>query len=434
MFRLDKMTRRKFRHSERGFPTSERSLQEYLFSQSSLQISRSDLLRMIRGGEDTYLELKIKLSNSERIAQEIVAIANTAGGFMIFGVTDNLRIEGVDYPEEVINELVRICREEIIPPLVPFLDTVSFDNGKRVVVLEIQGKRKPYRTKEGRFFLRIGAEKREATREELSSFLEEILPQGYENLPVPGATKDDIDDALLWSFARAFGDVSDNQLSYDTEDFLKRDLLLATGSGEDFTPTVAAILLFGKNERVAELIPRSTVTVIRYAGMSINSPIVEKKDLQGNLTSLFDSAITFIRKYCDLLTEKPKARSTNDPVPARQNYSEAVIREAVANALIHRDLALKDAKTRICIFDDSIEIINPRRHNGFIPFASKAICYGITQRLNPQIAAIFTSPAYDIKLGSKGFPSMIREAQLFSGKKPEVSLTNDEFRLKIYGI
>lgn len=434
MFRLDKMTRRKFRNIERGFPSSERSLQEYLLSQPSLQISRNDLLRMIRGGEDSYLELKIKLSNSEKVAQEIVAIANTAGGFMIFGVTDKLRIEGVDYPEEVIDELVRICREEIIPPIVPLLDTVSFDNGKRIVVLEIQGKRRPYRTREGRFFLRIGDEKREATREELSGFLEEVSPQGYENLPVPGATKDDIDDALLWSFARAFEDINENRINYNTEDFLKRDLLLATGSGEDFTPTVAAILLFGKNERVAELLPRSTVIATRYAGNSTNAPIVEEVELTGNLTSLFESAIKFIKKYCDLLNEKPKIQSKDSPVPARQNYSEAVIREAVANALIHRDLALKDAKTRICIFDDSIEIINPRRHNGFIPFASKAICYGITQRINPQIATIFTSSAYDIKLGSRGFPSMIREARIFSGRKPEFSLVNDEFHLKIYGV
>ncbi|MCX7640287.1 MAG: putative DNA binding domain-containing protein [Pyrinomonadaceae bacterium] len=428
------MTRKKFRYGERWFPSSERSLQEYLINQSSLQISRNDLLRMIRGGEDTYLELKVKLSNPEKISQEIVAIANTVGGFIIFGVTDKLRIEGVDYPEEVISEIVRICREEIIPPIIPIIDTVSFDNGRRIVVLEIQGKHRPYRTREGRVFLRIGTQKREATREELSDLIQESSPMNYENLPVPGATKDDIDDALLWSFARAFEDISETSLSYNTEEFLKRDLLLATGSGEDFTPTVAAILLFGKNDRVSQLLPRSTVTVTRYSGNSPSSPVVEEKVLEGNLTTLFESAIRFIKKYCDLMKEKPKLRTQPSPIPARQNYSENVIREAITNALIHRDLALREAKTRICIFDDSIEIINSRRHTGFVPFVSKAICYGITQRINPQIAAIFTSPAYEIELGSRDFPSMLREAQMFSGKKPEFSIINDEFHLKIHGI
>jgi predicted HTH transcriptional regulator len=60
--------------------------------------TRTELLRLIRGGEDTYLELKVKLSNSERIAQGIVALANTDGGTIIFGVNDQLRIEGVSNP------------------------------------------------------------------------------------------------------------------------------------------------------------------------------------------------------------------------------------------------------------------------------------------------------------------------------------------------
>ena len=74
----------------------------------------------MRGGEDTYLELKVKLSNAERIAQGIVALANTGGGVIVFGVNDQMRVEGVDDAESVQDELVRICREEIQPPLVPF--------------------------------------------------------------------------------------------------------------------------------------------------------------------------------------------------------------------------------------------------------------------------------------------------------------------------
>jgi len=101
------------------------------------------LLRLVRGGEDTFLELKVKLSNSEKIAQEIVALANTGGGVIVFGVNDQMRIEGVDDPESVQEELVRICREEIQPPLVPFVDRIAFDSGRRVVALAVEGKRRP---------------------------------------------------------------------------------------------------------------------------------------------------------------------------------------------------------------------------------------------------------------------------------------------------
>ncbi|MDQ3798391.1 MAG: putative DNA binding domain-containing protein [Acidobacteriota bacterium] len=404
-------------------------------NQPAPQTSRNELLRLIRGGEDTYLELKIKLSNPERIAQEIVALANTAGGIMVFGVTDQLRIEGVDYAEDVQDELARICRDEIYPPLVPLIDMVYFDSGRRVVVLEIEGKRRPYRTRDGRFYLRIGTEKREASREELSMFLEEIRPLGYENIPVIGAQESDIDDALLWSFAKAFEDDANGRFTYNTAEFLKRDLLLAVGNTDEFIPTVAAVLLFGKNERVAELLPRSTVTAIRYSGETTAAPVVEKAELKGNLLTLFESSVSFVKRYGDLWNEKPRIKSDNgfSPILARANYSQSVIYEAIVNALAHRDLALRDSQTRILIFDNSIEIINPRRTGGFVPPASRAIRYGITQRLNPQIAAIFSNPAYEANLTKSSLPQLLRQAREFSGKRPEIYTSGDEFRLKIYG-
>src|SRR3954468_17501463 len=130
------MARRKFRSNQRHEPRSERSFQEYVLSTPAPQTSRTELLRLIRGGEATSLELKVKLSNPEKIAQEVVALANTGGGVIIFGVNDQMRIEGVDDPEAVQEELVRICREDVEPPLVPFIDRVALDNGRRIVALD----------------------------------------------------------------------------------------------------------------------------------------------------------------------------------------------------------------------------------------------------------------------------------------------------------
>src|SRR5260370_15312910 len=110
-------------------------------------------MRLVRGGEDTFLELKVKLSNPERIAQEIVAMANTGGGVIVFGVNDQLRVEGIEHPEEVQDQLVHICREEILPPLIPFIDKIAFDNGRRIVALDVEAKRPPYRARDGRSFL-----------------------------------------------------------------------------------------------------------------------------------------------------------------------------------------------------------------------------------------------------------------------------------------
>ena len=434
------MARRRFRSNQRHEPATERSFQEYILSTSAPQTSRLELLRLIRGGEDTYLELKVKLSNSEKIAQEIVALANTGGGVIVFGVNDQLRVEGVDDPESVQEQLVRICREEIQPPLVPFIDRVAFDNGRRVVALDIDGKRRPYRTRDGRFYLRIGAEKREASREELSALLDETRPLRYENVPVLGATVKDIDEAHLWSFVRAFsGDAFDNASAagYPTAEVLERDLLLGTNNGTEVVPTTAGLLLFGRDERVAELIPRAAVLATRFAGDSTQTPIVERVTFTGNLATLYEAMLRFVNRYCDLWDARPRrfpeAENDESPVIARANYHRGAVREAIANALVHRDLALREQPTRLQLFEHSLELINPRRSSGFSSVALRAIRYGMTERLNPQLSAVFADPAYGQNLEAGGLPHLLRDSRLFSGKKTEIYAFNDEFRIRIHG-
>lgn len=439
------MARRKFRN-QRHEPASDRSFQEYLTTPAP-QTSRSELLALVRGGEDTFLELKVKLSNPERIAQGLVALANTGGGVMVFGVSDQLRVEGVDDPEDVRDEVVRICREQISPQLVPYIDLIAFDNGRRVVAVDIEGKRRPYQTRgDGRYFIRIGADKREASREELSALLDEARPLRYENVTVPGASDADIDEAHLWSFVREFaGDAFDSDLNardYPTADVLKRDLLLAAGNMGEAVPTVAGLLLFGRDERVAELLPRSTVTAVRYAGDTAQDAEIERVELSGNLHTLYEASLRFIARYCDLLDARPRPRQSSArdgvpedaPVAARANYHRAAVREAVSNALTHRDLALRDHSTRILVFDHSIEILNPRRTVGFAPPAQRAIRYGIPQRLNPQLASVFGSPAYGLKLPTGGLPALLRSARTFAGRRPDINIVNDEFRLRLHGI
>ncbi len=429
------MARRRFRQTPRTTSPEDISFREYLVNQPTQQTTRSELLRLIRGGEDTYLELKVKLSNSEKITQGIVALANTDGGTIIFGVNDQLRIEGVSNPEWVQQELTRICREEIVPPLVPMIDVIAFDSGKRIVALDVDGRKRPYRTREGRFYLRFGAEKREISRDELSSWLDEVRPLSFENIPLQTVTESDFDDALLWSFANAFDDSGTNLNLYNTGDFLRKDLLLAVGNVDEFFPTVAAVLLFGNNERVAELVPRSNITVARYSGEGPTAQLIEAIEVKGNLLTQFEAIFTFLRRYIDIENTQPKRRLTlvGDAVAApRGRYHSYSVTEAVINALIHRDLALREIRTRINIYDGSIEFINPRRTNGFSPPASRAIRYGITQRLNPQIASIFTRREYGINAPHGGLPMVLRQSNRFSGRKPEIYIANDEFKLKIW--
>jgi len=434
------MARKRFRSTQRNEPVTDRSFQEYLYQTAAPLTTRTELMRLVRGGEDTYLELKVKLSNSERIAQGIVALANTGGGTIVFGVNDQMRVEGIDHPEQVQEELVRICREEIVPPLIPFIDRLAFDNGRRIVALDIQGNRRPYRTRDGRFFIRIGDQKRETSPEELSNLLDDARPLHYENIPVTQARVSDIDEAHLWSFMRGFdGGAFDAAAvkNYPTAEILERYLLLATRSYDEVVPTVAGLLLFGRDDSIPRFLPRASVIATRFAGDNAQAPVIERLELQGNLATLYESALRFVKRYCDVWESRPNTSpraSTDEPITARANYHRAVLSEAIANALIHRDLVVRDATTRLHIFDHAIEVVNPRRSTGFAPAGLKAIRFGVQERLNPRTASIFSNPGYGLRLAQGGLPMLLRKAREFSDRLPEIVAFNDEFRLRIHGI
>ena len=427
------MARKKYRNTARRELTSERTYQEYVVNQPMPQTSRLELMRIINGGEDTYLELKLKLSNSDNIAQEIVAMANTDGGTIVFGVTDKLLVQGLRYPEGVQKELVRICNDKIVPPIVPLIDTVKFDNGRIIVALDVRGKNRPYRTDNGKFYIRNGSGKREIRRDQLSAFLDETRPLYYENIPVFDFETGSFDDGVLWGFLDAFDQKAGERAAYDTERVLKKDLLLGIGAGEKFLPTVAGVLLFGENESVAAALPHAGIRMSRFSGKENEATLVEQTEISGNLLHLFDAAGKFVERYCDLFKHRQKVKEAEgEDFGKRPSFHMYAINEAICNLIMHRDLALREIESEIRIYDDAIVFLNARRTNGFVPPASRAIRFGITQRINPQIAAIFKRREYGARVPNGGLPMVLKQSELFSGKKPELSTVGDVFRLKVY--
>ncbi|MGH9802898.1 MAG: AlbA family DNA-binding domain-containing protein, partial [Blastocatellia bacterium] len=329
------MSRKRYNHSQRPRQQtgSARSYYAYQIDLPAQATSRADLVRLLRGGEDTFLELKVRYSNAEKITAEIIALANTAGGAMIFGVNDQLRIEGVENPEEVEEELRDICANQIQPPVFPYINKVAFDSGRRVVVLEIDSDDRPHRTLDDRFYLREGAIKREATREELSGIYHELHRTGFEQAPVFQADiQTDIDESLLWSYVRSVnpGYWGETTKGYPN-DTVMRDMGLAVKIEDDWLPTAGGLMLFGLNNRVAELMPRADVLLTRVSGVNQkanDSPVVESVRLQGNLLRLADGSLNFIKRYVDLFDARPSRKT-------RENDSAQSIKEIFADSYGH---------------------------------------------------------------------------------------------------
>jgi ATP-dependent DNA helicase RecG len=125
----------------------------------------AEVLKAISHGEGQRQEFKRLIDNLESIAGEIVAFANSDGGSLFVGVEDNGVIAGLSDMDSVFQSLSQICRDRCIPPVSPMIETFSFD-GKPIVVLTVNpifNGLKPYRTAGGRFYIRIGRDKRDAT-------------------------------------------------------------------------------------------------------------------------------------------------------------------------------------------------------------------------------------------------------------------------------
>jgi len=418
--------------------------------------SRAELVRLVRGGEDTYLELKVRFSNVEKMIAEIIALANTAGGAIVFGVNDQLRIEGVDDPEEVEEQLRDICAHQIQPPVFPYINKVAFDSGRRIVLLEVDAARRPHRTLDDRFYLREGAIKRETTREELSRLFHEAPAVRFEQVPVFQADiESDIDESLLWSYVRSVnpGYWGEATKGYPN-DAVMRDMGLAAKIGDEWLPTVGGLLLFGLNDRIGRWMPHADVQLTRFSGGNKgghNAPVVEQIRAHGSLLRQFDAALNFIQRYVDLWDARPPRKTLENEDPAlphsgagpgsaradsfvagRAHYQRGAILEALTNFIVHRDFSARDRQARINIYDDSIEFINPAQP---IELPIVSLRYGVTSPPNPRLKAIFTNPHYGTPRTQGGIPMICAEATNFARRAPEgPSMANGEFRLKFHGL
>ena len=110
-----------------------------------MKLRRKDILDIIEGGEDLHTEFKQRFSSAEKIAKELMAFANTSGGYVLFGVEDDKRIVGVQ-SEKGEAELIRLAIEEFCEPVIDY-EVHYFDiDGKEIVVVEVpESDRKPHR-------------------------------------------------------------------------------------------------------------------------------------------------------------------------------------------------------------------------------------------------------------------------------------------------
>ena len=335
-------------------------------------MNRSELLELLLGGENSGVEFKRDEVTNDAAARDLVSFLNLDGGVLLLGVEDDGSISGVtrDNPEEWVAEL---CRTKIDPPVVPYMawhrDVAS---NRRVLAVEVPvGPDKPYsllHNARRTYFIRVGSTCREASREELERMFQASGHLRYGLKPIPGASISDLDIRRLRDyFTRVLGADAPDADDYDQWATLLCNLELATRStGKVVHPTVDGMALFGRNLR--RFLPQSGIRAICYPGTEPDYATRADEDLKGPLvplgtpdgtmldSGLVDSAWDFVRR-----NTTPTARLEDTRRIDEWEYPESVVREAVANALVHRDYSISGADVMLSIFSDRLEVQSPGR-------------------------------------------------------------------------
>ncbi|HWR48151.1 MAG TPA: hypothetical protein VN327_11150, partial [Pseudonocardiaceae bacterium] len=202
-----------------------------------------------------------------------------------------------------------------------------------------------YSIGEGRYYIRSGARCRRASREELLRLFQAACSFFYDEQPLPRLDLADLD---LDAVSRYLDDT--DQL--DLDDDLAR-LLRAWRMYDGSHPTVGGLVLFGRRPQAA--LESSRVVVGALAGNDIGDDFTDRKDLYGPLLSVIAQIETFLRLYL---------RTGHEIVgfekEKREEIPMAALREAVVNALVHRDYTIP-GPTRVFALSDRVEIRSPGR-------------------------------------------------------------------------
>ncbi|MCF7887650.1 MAG: helix-turn-helix domain-containing protein [Candidatus Omnitrophica bacterium] len=365
-----------------------------------------ELKLIIKEGEGLTVEFKEKFTS--KIDRDVIALANSKGGLILLGVNDSGKITGEKLTNRIkadITTLARNCEPAIHIKRIQQID--------KIIIVEVpQGDEKPYSSSSG-YYRRLDAVTQKMTQKEVRLFFRETDMVSFESLACNKVNVKDISLSKVKDFLKEAGTslkVSKTNLAM---------VLSSLGALDKNKANNAGALMFASN--VAKVIPHSESILGAFKGTN-KTHIFDRKDVRDDLLTQFNEAVVFLKKHLNIRSE---IRGVN-----RYDIYEIpldALREAVVNAIIHRDYSIKGTSIYVMVYDDRVEIENPGK-----------LLSGVTVknldkssvRRNPIIADLFHRMGKVERLGSgiKRMRDLMREA----GLKEPVFKIDPFFRVIFY--
>jgi ATP-dependent DNA helicase RecG len=314
----------------------------------------NNLLKLISVGENESLEFKESLRLKEEICQAVSAFSNANGGSILIGVSDDGTIIGVEIGRNTLEELANYIKRNTDPAIFPSVKT--FDTGrKKIVVIEVkESSEKPVFFK-NHAYKRVGKTNQRISSGELRKLAKESGERVYWDEGVCEEAKlGDIDEEKVKFYLEKRQEI--RGVKKPEKMNLKTLLLNIKAVKEvngEIKVTNAGVLFFVENPQ--RFILQSQLRLARFAGNELTRDFLDRLDCSGAIWEQIEQAEDFIRKNIRLFGFRTGFSFGRID---KLEYPMKAIREGVINALIHRNY-YEPADTRVMIFDDRIEIVNP---------------------------------------------------------------------------
>ena len=298
-----------------------------------------DLEILIQRGEGATLEFKERLSSS--FARELVALANTIGGRILLGVSDDGVVKGIKDTNSLrarIQDIARNCD----PPVKVLAHRVG-----EVFAVEVrESSAKPVQCSDG-FFWRQGAVTQKLSRDEIRDFFREEGVIRFDLSPCPRFNyPEDFDREKFNAWLRLSGITGGPSV----EDVLV-NIEVAERAGDRLLFRNAGVLFFAK--KVRRFFSEAYITCLLGRGTD-KVHILDRKDFDGGIVADIEDAMRFIERNTRTAYRIESLRRQNIP-----EYPMEALREAITNAVMHRDWFLQGANVFVELYADRIEVISP---------------------------------------------------------------------------
>ena len=338
--------------------------------------------KMVAAGESETLELKKTTGERNEAAKAVCAMLNHRGGIVLFGATPEGTVEGQEVGNGTI-ERVSAEIQRVEPPAFPSVERHPVDGVREVILIRVSsGPTKPY-TYRGDAYRRVGNTSLKMSADEYNRMLFERMhsEQRWENQPAPYWSVDDLDEEEV----RVTVEEAIRQGRLEDPGTRESEALL-TGLGliRGGELLRAAVVLFGRRERMQAMMPPCLLRVARFRGAD-RTEFIDNRQFHGNAFVLLRSAQRFMIDNLPVAGRIVPGRFERLDEPL---YPTEALREALANALCHRDYSLGGGSVGVGIYDDRLEVTS----TGPLPFGQtpeQLFAPHESRPWNPLIAGVF---------------------------------------------